>query len=113
MTKTATRATEAELLAKHSHLVPETLAYISPTGGCDNPNVPADMLITHANKQVCQIRTRGIDGQPDGKTRWIATSDLHQVYHTQATKDAMDKAKRNQKAKTNRALLKQITATVA
>lgn len=111
MTKrTTTRATETELLAKHSHLVPNTLAYISPLGGCDNPNVPAEMLGTHPNKQVCMITTRGIDGQPDGGTRWIATSDLHQVFTSAEVKAQMDKAKRNAKAKAARLLLKELVA---
>ena len=72
MTKrTQPRATESDLLVKHSHLVPNTLTYISPLGGCDNPNVPTEMLSSHRNKQVCQILTRGKDGQYDGGTRWI------------------------------------------
>ena len=89
-----TRATETELLAKHSHLIPGPLAYISPFGGCDNPNVPEHMLSTHRNKQVCQIAPVGVDGQPDGQTRWIASSDLHQVFWTAETKKALNKAKR-------------------
>jgi hypothetical protein len=45
------------------------------------------------NKQVCEIRTRGIDGQYDGNTRTLATSDLHQTFWTVETKKALDKLK--------------------
>ena len=106
------RKTEADF-AHHAHLVPGTLGYVQPDGTCDNANVPASFSETHRNKQVCQIRTVGIDGQPDGNTRWIATSDLHQCFWTEATKAALDKAKRNAKAKAGRAALKATMAIEA
>lgn len=86
-TKTATRLTEADLLAKgHTHIVADTLR-MCPT----------------SNKQKVTINTRDAEGAFDGNTREIATSDLHQCYWTQETKDAMDKSKRNAKAKEKRA----------
>lgn len=36
----------------------------------------------YAGKLLCKIRTVGIDGKRDGKTREIATSDVFQVHHT-------------------------------
>jgi hypothetical protein len=60
------------------------------------------------NKQVCEIRTRGIDGQFDGNTRTLATSDLHQTFWTVETKKALDKlkakAKRSARARLNPSL---------
>jgi len=35
-------------------------------------------------KLVCEIRTRGLDGDWDGHTRTVATSDVWQVSHTEA-----------------------------
>ena len=99
------RKTEADF-ARHAHMVAGSLGYVSPDGTCDNANVPASFSETHRNKQVCQINTVGVDGQPDGKTRWIATSDLHQCFWTVETKKALDAAKRNAKAKAGRAALK-------
>ena len=104
--KAPKRASEASLAKRHGHMVAGSLGYVQPDGTCDNALVPASFSNTHRNKQVCQINTVGVDGQPDGNTRWIATSDLHQCFHTAETKAALDKAKRNKKAKDGRAALK-------
>ena len=60
------------------------------------------------NKQICEIRTRGIDGQFDGNTRTLATSDLHQTFWTVEVKKALDKlkakAKRSARARLNPSL---------
>lgn len=89
-TKTNTRLTEADLLAKgHTHIVEGTLR-----------------MCPMSNKQKVTINTRDAEGNFDGNTREIATSDLHQCYWTQETKDAMDAAKRNMKAKAKRAAAK-------
>lgn len=48
---------------------------------------------TIRNKQICEIRTRGIDGMFDGNTRTLATSDLHQTFWTVETKKALDRLK--------------------
>lgn len=107
------RKSEADLLKRHPHMIEGTLTYISPLGTCDNADIPTELCTTHPNKQVCQIRTRGVDGQFDGKTRWIATSDLHQCFWTVETKKALDAAKRNQKAKDGRQALKALKAQLA
>jgi hypothetical protein len=36
----------------------------------------------YGKKLMCEINTRGIDGEFDGNTRTIATSDVFQVSHT-------------------------------
>ena len=70
--------TEAQLIAKgHTHIIPGTLRY--------------DAI---ANKNKVTIHTRGINGEFDGNTREIATSDLHQTFWTVETKQLIDAAKR-------------------
>lgn len=70
--------TEADLIAKgHTHIILGTLRYDA-----------------FSNKNKVTIRTRGIDGEFDGNTREIATSDLHQTFWTRETKDLIDAAKR-------------------
>lgn len=89
-TKTVKRLTEADLLSKgHTHIVTGTLR-MDPV----------------SNKQKVTIQTRDANGNFDGNTREIATSDLHQCFTTEATKEAMDRAKRNGKAKAKRAARK-------
>ena len=83
--KVAKRLGEAELLAKYPHMIEGTLTY--------------DPVL---NKQTVEINTIGIDGNFDGNTRRIATSDLFQVRHTVEVKDRLDAIKRNQKAKDKR-----------
>ncbi len=79
--KTVIRLTETDLLAKgHTHIVTGSLRY--------------DEVAT---KQKVTINT---------VVREIATSDLHQCRTTEATKEAMDRAKRNSKAKAKRAAKK-------
>lgn len=93
-TKTVSRLTEADLLAKgHTHIVAGSLTY--------------DAV---ANKQRITINTFGADGLPDGNTREIATSDLFQCRTTVETKEAMDKAKRSVKGKAKRAAVKALLA---
>jgi hypothetical protein len=48
---------------------------------------------TIRNKQICEIRTRGVDGMFDGNTRTLATSDLHQTFWTVETKKELDRLK--------------------
>lgn len=83
--RTGKRSNEAEILATWNHVVPKTLRY--------------DEEGLHANKQTVEIRTRDINGQPDGKSRRIATSDLFQCFWTEETKDHLDRAKRSAKRK--------------
>jgi hypothetical protein len=77
---------EAEIRAIHNHVIEGTVRF-DPV----------------RNKQICEIKTRGIDGQFDGNTRTLATSDLHQTFWTVETKKALDKirakAKRAMKSK--------------
>jgi hypothetical protein len=81
--KVKPRLTEANLIDKgHTHIVPGTLRF--------------DILL---NKQVVKINTRGLDGCYDGNTREVATSDLHQVFHTTAVKAQLDKIKLREKRK--------------
>ena len=84
--KAPKRLTEQALLAKYPHMVAGSLSWDA-----------------QLNKQVCTINTIGADGQFDGNTRRIATSDLFQVRHTEEVKAALDAAKRNAKAKAKRA----------
>ena len=80
------RLTEEAIAARHQHIVEGTLRF--------------DPI---ANKQKITIRTRNQHGLFDGNTREIATSDLHQCFWTAETKAAMDRAKRNAKARGKRA----------
>jgi len=75
------RYNETEILATWTHVNEGSLQF--------------DTEGSHANKQTVEIQTRGIDGQFDGDTRRIATSDLFQCYWTVETKDALDRAKRS------------------
>lgn len=75
------RYTETEIAATWTHFVDGSLQF--ETEGL------------HANKQTVEIKTRGIDGELDGDTRRIATSDLFQCFWTVETKEALDKAKRS------------------
>ena len=51
-----------------------------------------------SNKITVLIRTRGIDGEYDGNTRRVATSDVHQVHHMPEVKKALKRA--NAKSRT-------------
>ena len=81
--KAAKRTTEADLMAKYSHIVPGTLRY--------------DEVGTHANKQTVEIRCRDIHGKQNDETKRIATSDLFQSFWTAETKDALVKARNKAK----------------
>jgi hypothetical protein len=95
--KASKRLSEEALLAKHPHIVKGSLRF--------------DLDGTHANKQTVEINTRGLDGQPDGNTRRIATSDLHQVFWTPEVAKEIRKEKMRMKRKADRALLAQIKAS--
>jgi hypothetical protein len=86
------RASEADLIAKYPHIVEGSLRY--ETEG------------THAKKQTVEINTRGSDGEPDGNTRRIATSDLHQVFHTEEVAEEVKKIKRREANGRRRAAIK-------
>jgi hypothetical protein len=44
-----------------------------------------------SNKVTVLINTRGVDGEYDGNTRRVATSDVHQVHHTPEVKKVLDR----------------------
>ena len=67
--------TETEIRTRHPHVIEGTVRFCPIR-----------------NKQVCTIRTRGVDGTLDGNTREIATSDLHQTFWTVEVKKLLDKA---------------------
>lgn len=56
-----------------------------------------------ANKLVVKINTRGIDGKFNGKTRVVATSDLHQTDHTEEDAKILRAERRNERARAKRA----------
>jgi hypothetical protein len=67
----------------------------------------------HARKQTVEIYTIGLDGQLDGNTRRIATSDLHQVFSTEEVAKERKKANRAARAKARREAAKAALAKVA
>jgi len=77
------RHTETSIRATWTHVVPDTLRF--ETEG------------HHANKQTVEIRTRSVQGEFDGETRRIATSDLFQCFWTVETKAELDKRRRSAK----------------
>lgn len=47
----------------------------------------------YGTKLLVTIRTHGLDGKPDGGTREIASSDVHQVWHSPQVKAELDKVR--------------------
>lgn len=86
------RRSEADYIAKYPHIVEGSLRYEEEG--------------THAKKQTVEINTVGIDGKPDGNTRRIATSDLHQVFHTEEVAKEVKQAKRRAAAAKRREVKK-------
>lgn len=82
-----------------SNIVPNSLRY-------DEEGV-------HARKQTVEIYTIGLDGQLDGNTRRIATSDLHQVFFTEEVAKERKKQNRAARSKARRAAAKAALAKVA
>ena len=58
---------------------------------------------SHEGKLTVEINTVGLDGQPDGQTRRVATSDVFQVHHTEAVSDQMKAQRRRDRAAQRRA----------
>jgi hypothetical protein len=79
---------ETEIRAIHNHVIEGTVRF--------------DVI---RNKQICEIRTRGINGMFDGNTRTLATSDLHQTFWTVEVKKELDRIK----AKARRAIKSKIS----
>lgn len=94
---TAIQAAETRLIAKYGDKV--------VPGSVHRATDPR-----YGNKLMVTINTRGLDGEYDGQTRTVATSDVFQVHHTdevaaelrrarQAERRAARKAKDEPKAK--------------
>lgn len=82
-------AAEASLTAKYgSKIVPGSVRRAKTKAEKD----------TYGSKLLCEIRTVGLDGKPDGKTRVVATSDVWQIHHQPDVKEALRKAQRQEKA---------------
>ena len=60
---------------------------------------------TASNKITVLIRTRGLDGEYDGNTRRVATSDVHQVHHMPEVKKEMDRARAKERTPNRQAKL--------
>lgn len=82
---------EAELIAQHGTKIVEGSIRRGRTGS------------KHENKLTVEINTVGEDGQPDGKTLRVATSDVHQVTHQPEVADRLRRARRNERARQARA----------
>ena len=76
-------ATEATLVAKYGDKI--------VAGSCERGTGKWSSKIT------VEIRTRGIDGEFDGKTMRIATSDVFQVHHQPEVRDALRKLRSAEK----------------
>lgn len=59
--------------------------------------VPGSAQREASGKISVEIRTIGLDGEFDGLTRRVATSDVHQVYHQPEVKKELDKLKAKEK----------------
>lgn len=51
----------------------------------------------YGNKLMVTINTVGLDGQPDGKTREVATSDVFQVHHQPEVAEQLRKLRAKEK----------------
>ena len=58
---------------------------------------------SYEGKLVIKINTVGIDGKPDGNTRLVATSDVHEVQHTKEVVELLRRQRRNERARVKRA----------
>ena len=92
--KLAAMQAEAKASLKHSEKIVPGSMFRANTMADLNPEIAAKWKA----KFVCVIRTRGVDGEFDGNHRLVATSDLHQVHHTEAVKKELKKANRPAKA---------------
>lgn len=86
----AALAAEAKAMVKHSEkIVSGTMIRATELDGAGKWKA----------KMVCVIKTRGVDGEFDGNHRLVATSDLHQVHHTEEVKKELKKASRPSKSR--------------
>lgn len=86
-------AAEASLIAKYGKkVVPGSVRRAKSKAEKD----------TYGSKLLCEIRTVGLDGKSDGKTRVVATSDVWQIHHQPDVKEALRKVQRSEKAQAKR-----------
>ena len=64
-------AVEAKLVAKYGDKIVQGSVRRAPEGS------------KYGQKMLVDIKTRGLDGEYDGNTRTVATSDVFQVHHTE------------------------------
>jgi len=57
----------------------------------------------HEGKLTIEIRTMDENGERDGKTLRVATSDVHQVNHQPEVAERLRRARRNERARQRRA----------
>jgi hypothetical protein len=83
-------ATEAQLIAKYGDkIVPGTVRRST------DPKYGSKLLV--------DIQTRGLDGEFDGNTRTVATSDVFQVHHTTEVAVELRKLRAKEKRAARRA----------
>lgn len=100
-----------------TNIVKGTLLFVDPKNHVKEVNgktVDTEMYKTHPNRQVVMIRTMTKDAtlkapKFDGKTRWIATSDLH---HTFWSEEISKEIKREKNRKTDKPVKKVVEKAV-
>lgn len=70
---------EANLVEKHGSKIVVGSVRRAPAGS------------KYGSKMMVTINTVGVDGTPDGQTREVATSDVHQVHHTDEVRKELAK----------------------
>lgn len=76
---------EAQLVAKYGDKIVPGSVRRAPEGS------------KYGRKMLVDIRTRGLDGEFDGNTRTVATSDVFQVHHTEEVAVEMKKVRAAEK----------------
>jgi hypothetical protein len=99
--KAPKRKTEADLHAKQQACARTSVFWDGKSNIVDG-TLRFEETGSHANKQTVEIQTIGVDGTPDGGTRRVATSDLHQVHHSEDVAKEIKKARKAAAAKARR-----------
>lgn len=82
---------EAQLIAKYGDKIVPGSVRRAPEGS------------KYGRKMLVDIKTRGLDGEYDGNTRTVATSDVFQVHHTEEVKAELKKQRMAEKRAAKRA----------
>lgn len=82
---------EAQLVAKYGDKIVPGSVRRAPEGS------------KYGRKMLVDIRTRGLDGNFDGNTRTVATSDVFQVHHTEEVAVEMKKVRAAEKRASKKA----------